>query len=811
MSEITMSFGELLRRLRHAAALSQEELAERSGVSRNAISALERGLHPAPRLETVRLLADALDLAVTERAALLAAARPRSWEDAPAERRPPPRPSPLGSWPVPLTRLIGRETEVLTLRTMLRDDEVRWLTLTGPGGVGKTRLAVAVASGLCETFADGVVLVDFSPLTDPDLVVPTIAAALGIREVGGRPLLETVATVLAPKRLLLVLDNCERVLSAASNLTRLLAASSGLIIFATSREPFHVRGEHQVPVLPLPLPDALLASAGQPAMEAAAQNPAITLFVERARAVQPGFALLAENAAAMAAICQRLDGLPLAIELAAARVNVLSPNALLSRLERRLPLLTRGGRDLPARQRTMRDAIAWSHDLLTPEEQVLFRRLAVYVGGFTLEAAEWVRGRESGVGTGIASEMRASDFRLPTPDSSSDTPLVFDLLAGLIDKSLLQSRVAHGTDPRFTMLETVREFALERLAASGEQAAAEAAQAAYMLALAERAEPELLGPHERRWHADLTLELNNLRAALAWGLAHDVATTLRIGAALWVYWAWWSLVGESRRWLAAALDQSGSQPDLIRARALTTDAHLALLAGDVPRSAASSEAAIALARASADSICEAHARWAHSSYHFYAGEIAAANLELDAALALFEHATTTTDRGSSAHAWSNRAARAFVCGDEDRGLQFYEKALSRGRAAGSDSVTIFILGAFAGWLVDRGETIRARCMLGEALDLAADHPGIWLQAAPLSALALAEAIEGEAGAAARHLGAIESMRAAVAKHSPTSTARFQCRIERATALAKSALGEGRFAVASAEGRSTTRGVSRTSS
>jgi tetratricopeptide (TPR) repeat protein len=262
-------------------------------------------------------------------------------------------------------------------------------------------------------------------------------------------------------------------------------------------------------------------------------------------------------------------------------------------------------------------------------------------------------------------------------------------------------------------------------------------------------------------------------------------------------------VGESRRWLAAALNQPESRLDLVRARALTTEAHLALLACDLEGSAASSETAISLARANDNPICEAHARWAHSSYHFYAGEMVAANLELDAALALFEHATTTTDCASSAHAWSNRAARAFVCNDEDRGIQLYEKALARARAAGSDCVTIFILGAFAGWQVDRGETSRARAMLEEALALATDHPGIWLQSSPLSALALAEAIEGEAAAAARHLGVIQRMPAATTKHSPTSAVRFQLRIERATALAKRVLGEERFTAALAEGRSTT--------
>ena len=292
---------------------------------------------------------------------------------------------------------------------------------------------------MADAFPDGVTFVDLSPLTDPTLVVPTIAAALGVREAMDRSLLETLSTVLAPQTLLLVLDNFERVLRAAADIVALLSASPNLTVLVTSREPLHVQGEHEFPVLPLPLPppDDVHVVAEL------AQIPAVTLFVERARATQPTFTLTVDNAVAVAAICRRLDGLPLAIELAAARVKVLPPLALLNRLGQRLPLLTGGGSDLPTRQRTMRDAIAWSYDLLTADEQALFRRLAVFAGGFTLSAAE---------------AMAAPDQYLS----------VLDGVGALVEQSLVRHTAGSEAEPRFLMLETVREFGLEQLAAAGE-------------------------------------------------------------------------------------------------------------------------------------------------------------------------------------------------------------------------------------------------------------------------------------------------------------------------------------------------------
>ncbi len=538
----------LVRHYRTAAALSQEALAERAGLSVRAISDLERGIHRVPRLETVRLLADALALDEAGRAELLAAARPQAMAPVLRDQE---RSHPPAVLPVPPTRLIGRETEVAAIAQLLAQDDVRLVTVTGPGGTGKTRLALEVAAGALGQYPDGVCFVDLSALTDPTLVVPTIAATLGVREVVGQPLLQTLSQVVRPKRMLLLLDNCEQVLAAAPDVAALLATSPRLAVLATSRASLRIRGEHEVPLLPLPVP----AADRLPPLEALAQVPAVALFVDLASASRPDFALTAENATAVAAICQRLDGLPLAIELAAARVKVLPPAALLARLEQRLPLLTGGGRDLPARQRTMRDAIAWSYDLLAPEEQALFRHLAVFAGGFTLAAAEAVA---------------APDGTLP----------VLEGVVALVEQSLLRQMPGTDDEPRYQMLETVREFALEQLAASGDEAALREVHAAYFLALSEQARPHLAGAQQRTWLRRLEVEHPNLRAALeALDASREHETQLRLAANLWHFWSIHAHFAEGRVHLERALVHAVT-PTTDRAEALLGAGGLAFGQGD---------------------------------------------------------------------------------------------------------------------------------------------------------------------------------------------------------------------------------------
>jgi predicted ATPase/DNA-binding CsgD family transcriptional regulator len=452
-----------------------------------------------------------------------------------------------------LTSFVGREGEVEKVAALLERLQTRLLTMTGPPGIGKTRLSLEVATRFLEStqFEDGVFFVPLAPIADPALVAATIAQTLNVKETSGQMPLETLKEFLRDKKLLLVLDNFEQIVPAGPMLGELLLACEGLKVLVTSREALHIYGEHVFHVPPLELP----RKETQPTAETLEQSEAAELFVQRAQAARPDFVVDDESAPIVGEICRKLDGLPLAIELAAARANVLAPLGILSRLDHRLKLLTSGARDLTPRQQTLRGAIDWSYDLLKEDERSLFRHLSVFVGGCTLEAAEAIANAEG---------------------SASRTLL--DLISSLLDKSMAREEEGADGQPRLIMLETIREYGLERLAESGEEGAVRQAYALYLVELAEQAEPYLTSAARAPWLARLDAELDNIRAALAWSLTEggDAELGLRLAGALHWFWFFRSYITEGRRWLDSILSVPANKTRTVaRAKALTAAANLA--------------------------------------------------------------------------------------------------------------------------------------------------------------------------------------------------------------------------------------------
>jgi predicted ATPase/class 3 adenylate cyclase len=473
--------------------------------------------------------------------------------------------------PTSLTTFLGREREIGEVIRHLQHS--RLLTLTGPGGTGKTRLSLAVATRSLEDFTDGVYFVELSAITDPDLVMPTVAMALNLPDLGRNSALERLADHVGDQRVLLVLDNFEQVIDAAASVNELLAACPNLVVMVSSRIVLRVSGEQEYLVPPLGLPDP----ARLPPLAQLSQYESVALFIERARAVKPGFEVTNENAPAVAEICVRLDGLPLAIELAAARVRILTPQAMLSRLTDRLGLLSSGSRDLPERQQTLRGAIAWSHDMLDERERSLFSDLSVFVGGASLEAIERV------CGAGLEGDL-------------------VDVLASLVEKSLVRQGEGVGGEPRFRMLETIREFAAEQAAASGRREALRAAHAAAFLELAETAGPMAMSSEKRHWLDRLEEEHDNLRAAMSWAVeTGDAATALTIGARLWRFWQMRGFLAEGLERVVAALNlPAGHDHPELRADALDAAAGLAYWKADAEQSRAMYEEEIDVRRALGD-------------------------------------------------------------------------------------------------------------------------------------------------------------------------------------------------------------------
>jgi predicted ATPase/transcriptional regulator with XRE-family HTH domain len=834
-----LTFGPWLRRCRRARDLTHAELAAAVGCSVSALRKVESDdLRPSRTL--AEALADALQIAAADRAAFVRFARAMPG-DASAQQpvaivsqeHPAPAARVSSNLPLSLTALIGREQECAALGHLLRRSDTRLVTLSGPGGIGKTRLGLQVAAELIEDFPDGVYVVELAPIREPTLVSSAIAQTLGLRETGGQPLLTQLKQFLGDKRLLLLLDNFEHLLDAAPLVAELLAGAARLKVLATSREQLHLRGEKEVVVPPLALPD----HANLPPLEVLSHYAAVALFRERAIDARADFQLTNATATAVAEICARLDGLPLAIELAAARSKLFAPEALLARLSSRLALLTGGARDLPARQQTIRNTIAWSYDLLTEDEQMLLRRLGVFVGGCTLEAAEAVCGDKPTRRQGDEeTEQEQADSLSPERRVSFS---VLDGLAALVDKSLLQQVEGPDGVPRFVMLETIREYALERLEASGEAERLRQQHARYYLTLGEARYPDVWFP---AWTAHLVPEYDNLWSALAWSqtAAGDPELALRLTGALRILWFRRGLRREAIVALERALDHPlGVGRTVAHAQARFELGQFLAWTSDYAAARVQFEQAVQIAREIDHTWWYAGAveelgwlareqgdsatAWARLSESLAIcreqgdplGIAQALNCQAEVAVldedparaeALLAEARAI-EQGENADpnlvGWTllSLGHAAQLRGTYERAAQFHQKSLACFQAFGDQHLGLawayHSLGETALGLERPDEGAR---WLAQGLALSQTLSGRAYMAWCLAGLGSAAALDKEPERAARLWGAAERLRQAIGCRPPPAA---RATYERAMAAARAQLGEEAFATAWAEGRAMT--------
>ena len=712
-------------------------------------------------------------------------------------------PTNLPSHPTPL---VNRETEMEALHELLLREDVRLVTLTGTGGTGKTRLATELARKITEQFPNGTFLINLAQVTDPRLVVPAIVSALGILENPGKPIEQTLHDYLRAKRMLLLLDNFEQILEAAPAVTALLGACPQVKILVTSREPLHVRGEHELLLPPLAIPNL----AHVPKSEELLLYAAVALFVQRAQAVKADFSITTDNAMAIAEICCRLDGLPLALELAAARARVLSPEAILLRLQNRLELLRAGPSDLPTRQQTIRNAIAWSYDMLDARCKEFFASLSVFPASFSLQAA---------------GEVCAKPGRVP-----QDT---LDQVTKLVDKSLLFSSQVKD-ESRFTMLATIREFAHECLVTSGESAASERRFAGFYLSLAEEAESKLRGREQGDWLAQLDREHDNLRAALHWAIENkEIRLGLRLASSLWYFWYIRGHWTEGRLWLTRILTLPSADTDPLRAKILRAAGVLASVQDDFSAAQSYLNESLASFRRQGNRQGEALALNSLGLTLINHGELLSGEKLLAQSLALMER---LGEKWGMALVLNNQGVAARAKGENDKAIDFHRQSLelfreledkrhvarmlinlgidSRDRAEYDEAARFLVeslsLSRDVGEKIGIAESlsylgsVARRCgdfeqacgILGESLAMSVELGNKELTAECLSEFAGCALAKGEAERATRLFAACERLRKAAALQVPPAYREIR---ERELAEARTLLGEKKFAAEWASG------------